>query len=424
MLYCYTEFIFRKGEKGNVIVKAYERLLKYVVVRTPSDENSETVPSSQCQFDLAHLLETEMKELGLTDIYLDDQCYLYGKLPATEGLEDKPAIGFIAHMDTVSDFCDHDITPVITENYNGEDLALGTSGLTLSTETFPHLKDLKGRTLITSDGTTVLGADDKAGIAEILTVIEQLQEQNIPHGPICVAFTPDEEIGTGASHFDVERFGADYGYTLDGGTEGEIQYENFNACKACFDIAGVSVHPGSSKDTMINASLVAMEINSLLPAMETPRGTEDYEGFYHLVSMSGDCSKAQLNYIVRDHDKNFFEARKRTLTLIEKNLNAKWGEGTVKLTLTDQYKNMAEIIAGCMHLIDNAKQACENAGIEALILPIRGGTDGCQLSFKGLPCPNLGTGGHAYHGPYEHITIEGMDKTVAMVTELVKLYTK
>lgn len=405
-------------------MKAYERLLKYMVVRTPSDENSETVPSSQCQFDLAHLLETEMKELGLTAIYLDDQCYLYGKLPATEGLEDKPAIGFIAHMDTVSDFCDHDITPVITENYNGEDLALGTSGLTLSTETFPHLKDLKGRTLITSDGTTVLGADDKAGIAEILTVIEQLQEQNIPHGPICVAFTPDEEIGTGASHFDVERFGADYGYTLDGGTEGEIQYENFNACKACFDIAGVSVHPGSSKDTMINASLVAMEINSLLPAMETPRGTEDYEGFYHLVSMSGDCSKAQLNYIVRDHDKNFFEARKRTLTLIEKNLNAKWGEGTVKLTLTDQYKNMAEIIAGCMHLIDNAKQACENAGIEALILPIRGGTDGCQLSFKGLPCPNLGTGGHAYHGPYEHITIEGMDKTVAMVTELVKLYTK
>lgn len=421
---CYTAIQNLYLEKGNVIVKAYERLLKYMVVRTPSDENSETVPSSQCQFDLAHLLETEMKELGLTAIYLDDQCYLYGKLPATEGLEDKPAIGFIAHMDTVSDFCDHDITPVITENYNGEDLALGTSGLTLSTETFPHLKDLKGRTLITSDGTTVLGADDKAGIAEILTVIEQLQEQNIPHGPICVAFTPDEEIGTGASHFDVERFGADYGYTLDGGTEGEIQYENFNACKACFDIAGVSVHPGSSKDTMINASLVAMEINSLLPAMETPRGTEDYEGFYHLVSMSGDCSKAQLNYIVRDHDKNFFEARKRTLTLIEKNLNAKWGEGTVKLTLTDQYKNMAEIIAGCMHLIDNAKQACENAGIEALILPIRGGTDGCQLSFKGLPCPNLGTGGHAYHGPYEHITIEGMDKTVAMVTELVKLYTK
>jgi len=371
-------------------VKAYERLLKYVVVRTPSGENSETVPSSQCQFDLARILEEEMKSLGLSDVYLDDQCYLYGKLPATEGYEDKPAIGFIAHMDTVADFCDHDITPVITENYNGEDITLGDSGLILS------------NTLITTDGTTVLGADDKAGIAEILTVVELLKEQNIPHGPICVAFTPDEEIGTGASHFDVERFGADYGYTLDGDTEGDIQYENFNACKAFFDITGVSVHPGSSKDTMVNASLVAMEINSMLPGMETPRGTEDYEGFYHLVTMSGECAKAQLNYIVRDHDKNFFEARKNTLRLIE----------------------MAEIIAGCMHLIDNAKLACENTGIAPIIMPIRGGTDGCQLSFKGLPCPNLGTGGHAYHGPYEHITVEGMDKSVDVVMELIRLYAK
>lgn len=405
-------------------MKAYERLLKYVVVRTPSDENSDTVPSSQCQFDLARMLEQEMKDLGLSDVYLDDKCYLYGKLPATAGLEDKPAIGFIAHMDIVADFCDHDITPVITENYNGEDFPLGNSGLVLSTETFPHLKNLKGRTLITTDGTTVLGADDKAGIAEILTMIETLTTQNIPHGPICVAFTPDEEIGTGAAHFDVERFGADYGYTLDGGTEGEIQYENFNACKACFDIAGVSVHPGSSKDTMINANLVAMEINNMLPGMETPRGTEGYEGFYHLVTMSGECGKAQLNYIVRDHDKNFFEARKNTLRLIEKNLNEKWGEGTVTLTITEQYKNMEEIIAGCMHLIDNAKQACENAGVTPLVIPIRGGTDGCQLSFKGLPCPNLGTGGYAYHGPYEHITIEGMDKAADMVLELVKLYAK
>lgn len=405
-------------------MKAYERLLKYVVVRTPSDENSETVPSSQCQFDLARILEQEMKELGLSDVYLSDTCYLYGKLPATPGLEDRPAIGFIAHMDTVADFCDHDIKPVITENYNGEDLPLGDSGLTLSVETFPHLKDLKGRTLITTDGTTVLGADDKAGIAEILTMIEILKEEKIPHGPLCVAFTPDEEIGTGASHFDVERFGADFGYTLDGDTEGEIQYENFNACKAVFDITGFSVHPGSSKDTMINASLIAMEINALLPGMETPRGTEDYEGFYHLVNMSGECGKAQMTYFVRDHDANFFEARKNTLRLIEKNLNEKWGEGTVVLTITDQYRNMAEIIAGCMHLIDNAKLACENAGITPLVLPIRGGTDGCQLSFKGLPCPNLGTGGHAYHGPYEHITVEGMDKAVDMVLELVKLYAK
>ncbi len=405
-------------------MKAYERLLKYVVVRTPSDENSETVPSSQCQFDLAKILETEMKELGLKDVHLDDQCYLYGNLPATAGYEDKPAIGFIAHMDTVADFCDHDIVPVLTENYNGEAMEIAESGLILSPETFPHLASLKGRTLITSDGTTVLGADDKAGIAEILTMIERVQEENIPHGKLCVAFTPDEEIGTGASHFNVEEFGADYAYTMDGDTEGEIQYENFNACKACFDIKGFSVHPGSSKDTMINASLVAIEINNMLPGCETPRGTEEYEGFYHLVSMSGECASAQLNYIVRDHDKNLFEARKKTLSLIAKDLNEKWGEGTVTLTITEQYKNMAEIIAGCMHLIDNAKTACEAADVTPLVIPIRGGTDGCQLSFKGLPCPNLGTGGHAYHGPYEHITVEGMDKSVDVMMELVKLYAK
>ncbi|MCI8503484.1 MAG: peptidase T [Dorea sp.] len=405
-------------------MKAYERLLKYVVVRTPSDENSETVPSSQCQFNLAKLLETEMKELGLKDVHLDDQCYLYGNLPATAGYEDKPAIGFIAHMDTVADFCDHDIVPVLTENYSGEAMEIGKSGLILSPETFPHLASLKGRTLITSDGTTVLGADDKAGIAEILTMIERVQAENIPHGKLCVAFTPDEEIGTGAAHFNVEEFGADYGYTMDGDTEGEIQYENFNACKACFDIKGFSVHPGSSKDTMINASLVAIEINNMLPGCETPRGTEEYEGFYHLVSMSGECGSAQLNYFVRDHSKELFEARKKTLQLIEKDLNEKWGEGTVTLTITDQYKNMAEIIAGCMHLIDNAKAACEAADVTPLIIPIRGGTDGCQLSFKGLPCPNLGTGGHAYHGPYEHITVEGMDKSVDVMMELVKLYAK
>ena len=405
-------------------MKAYERLLKYVAVRTPSDENSETVPSSQCQFDLARILEAEMKELGLKDVHLDEQCYLYGNLPATEGLEDKPAIGFIAHMDTVSDFCDHDIVPVVTENYNGEAMEIGNSGLILSPETFPHLKDFKGRTLITSDGTTVLGADDKAGIAEILTMIERVQAENIPHGKLCVAFTPDEEIGTGASHFNIEEFGADYGYTLDGSTEGEIQYENFNACKARFDIKGFNVHPGTSKDTMINASLVAMEINNMLPGCETPRGTEDYEGFYHLMSMSGECASAQLNYIVRDHDKNLFEARKNTLRLIEKDLNEKWGEGTVTLTITDQYRNMNEIIAGCMHLIDNAKAACVAADVTPLVIPIRGGTDGCQLSFKGLPCPNLGTGGHAYHGPYEHITVEGMDKSVNVIMEIVKLYAK
>lgn len=404
-------------------MKAYERLLKYVVVRTPSDETSDTVPSSKCQFDLAGILVDELKELGV-EAHVDEQCYVYGKIPATPGYESSPKIGFIAHMDTVSDFCDHEIVPVLHPDYDGKDLVLGESGRTLEVSAFPHLPELKGRTLITTDGTTVLGADDKAGIAEIMTMIERINEENIPHGPIRVAFTPDEEIGTGASHFNVPEFDADFGYTLDGDTEGEIQYENFNACKADFHIKGFNVHPGSAKDTMINASLVAIEINNALPAMETPRGTEDYEGFYHLTSMSGDVSEATLNYIVRDHDKNLFDAKKATLRLIEKNMNEKWGGGTVTLTIKDQYKNMSEIIAGCMNLIENAKKACELADITPLILPIRGGTDGCQLSFKGLPCPNLGTGGHAYHGPYEHITVEGMDMTVAMLVKLVGTFTE
>lgn len=403
-------------------MEAYERLLNYVTILTPSDENSQTVPSSGCQFDLARVLEKEMKELGLTDVYLDDKCYLYGKLPATEGYESCPSIGFIAHIDTVSDFCDHQIRPILTGNYSGETLDLGNSGLVLDPNVFPYLSSLKGRTLITSDGTTILGADDKAGIAEILTMAERLINEEIPHGPISVAFTPDEEIGSGAEYFDIDRFGAQFAYTLDGDTEGEIQFENFHACKADFEITGFNVHPGSSKDTMINACLVAMEINASLPSMETPRNTEDYEGFYHLIDMNGDVSHATLHYIVRDHDKGLFEAKKQTLRLIEKNMNEKWGEGCVSLTITDQYQNMAEIIKDCPHLIENAKKACENAGVTPLVLPIRGGTDGCQLSFRGLPCPNLGTGGHAYHGPYEHISVEGMDKCVDVIIELIKIY--
>ena len=405
-------------------MRAYERFLTYAAIRTPSDENSTTSPYSKCQFELADLLKDEMLAIGIADAHVTEYCYVYGTIPATPGLESKPKIGFIAHMDTVSDYCDHDIKPIVHENYDGGDLALGTSGRTLSVKDFPHLPSLKGRTLITTDGTTVLGADDKAGIAEIMTMAERLIKENIPHGTICIAFTPDEEVGAGTAHFDVEKFGADFAYTLDGDSEGEIQYENFNACKADFEITGFGVHPGSSKDTMINACLVAMEINQMLPGCETPRGTEDYEGFFHLTNMSGDVTSAELHYIIRDHDKDYFEMRKNTLRLIEKDLNAKWGEGTVKLTITEQYKNMSEIIAGCMHLIENAKPACVNANVAPQILPIRGGTDGCQLSFKGLPCPNLGTGGHAYHGPYEHITVEGMDQATDIVLELVKIYAK
>ena len=412
----------KKDEDANM--KAYERLLKYVVVRTPSDENATTVPTTECQFNLARMLEQELKEIGVTDVILNDKCFVYAKIPATRGYECAPKIGFLAHMDTVSDFCDGKITPVITENYNGKDLVLGNSGRVLRVKDFPHLPSLAGRTLITSDGTTILGVDDKAGVAEIMTAAEYIINNNIPHGQICIAFTPDEEAGTGSHCFDVPFFDADFAYTLDGDAEGEIQYENFNACGAKFEIEGFSVHPGSSKNTMINACLVAMEINNLLPGADTPRNTESFEGFYHLCDMTGDVGHATLNYIVRDHNTNSYEARKNTLHHIEKIVNEKWGSGTVTLTIEEQYRNMSAIIEPRMHLIENAKQAASNIGIEPIITAIRGGTDGSHLSFVGLPCPNLGTGGYAFHGPYEHTTVEGMDKATEMIVELVKLYAK
>ena len=405
-------------------MKAYERLLNYVKILTPSNENSQTVPSSDCQFDLARVLENEMKELGLSDVYLDDKCYLYGKLPATKGYENCPAIGFIAHMDTVSDFCDHPIRPILTKNYNGEALPLGDSGLVLDPKVFPHLSSLKGRTLITSDGTTILGADDKAGIAEILTMVERLISKEIPHGPISIAFTPDEEIGTGAEHFDVEEFGADFAYTIDGGIEGEISYENFNASAAEIEIHGVSVHPGSAKNTMINAVNVGIELNGMLPSCEKPEHTEGYEGFYYLESFNGNTDYAKMSYILRDHDNSKLEAKKATLLLAEKLINEKYGEGTVKITISDQYKNMAEHVKPCMHLIDNAIAAMKTLNVTPIIEPIRGGTDGATLSYMGLPCPNLGTGGFAYHGEYEHITVEGMDICTDIIVEILKNYAK
>ena len=405
-------------------MRAYERLLKYVTVRTPSDETSTTVPSSACQFELANILAEELRNLGVENAYVDDKSFVYGTIPATKGYENKTKLGFLAHLDTVSDYCDHDIVPVITENYDGKDFVLGTSGRTLRVKDFPHLPSLKGRTLITSDGTTILGVDDKAGVAEIMTMVERLMTEDIPHGQICVAFTPDEEIGIGSHSFNVKDFDADYAYTLDGDCEGEIQYETFNACEATFTVNGFSVHPGSAKDTMINAALVAMEINSLLPAGETPRDTEGYEGFFHLIDMSGDCSDATLRYIIRDHDATKFEERQETLRSIEKTINEKWGEGTVSLTIKQEYQNMYEIIKDCMHLVEHAKQAAENTGITPLCRPVRGGTDGSYLSFHGLPCPNLGTGGYAFHGPYEHCTAEGMDLATDMVIELIKIYAK
>lgn len=405
-------------------MKAYERLLKYVVIPTPSDENSSTVPSSSCQFDLANVLVEELLALGIKDAYVDEKCYVYAHIPATPGLEELPVLGFIAHMDTVSDFCTKPITPVLRENYDGNDLPLGgEDGRILSVEMFPHLTTLKGRTLITTNGDTILGADDKAGVAEIMTLAERVISENIPHGPLAIAFTPDEEIGEGATHFNLDAFAADFAFTLDGDTEGEIQYENFNACSAVFETFGVNVHPGSSKDVMVNASLLAMEINHMIPSGETPRDTDGYEGFYHLMHMSGDVAHAKLSYIIRDHSAEKFAKRQEILRNIEGAIKEKWGEGSVILTIKEQYRNMDEIIKdGNMHLIDNAIKAAKAVGITPIVTPIRGGTDGCRLSFDGLPCPNLGTGGHSFHGPYEHISVEGMDMAVDMAVELVKLY--
>lgn len=403
-------------------MKVEERLLKYIAVKTPCDEDKETVPTTQCQFNLAKILVEELKELGVENAELDEKCFVYGKLPATEGYEDRKKIGFIAHMDTVSEFCDGEITPICTPDYDGEDMKLGTSGRVLSTKDFPHLKECRGRTLITSDGNTILGVDDKAGIAEIMQLLEILQAENIPHGQISVAFTPDEECGSGAAHFDFEKFDAEAAYTLDGDGEGEIQYQNFNACEAKFEIEGKNVHPGSAKDVMINAVLIAADINNMLPRYEIPRYTEGYEGFYHLLSIHGDEGHAVSEYIIRDHDEHSFEARRNTLRHIEKSLNELWGAGTVKLELKDEYKNMEGIIQEHMYLIENARKACKAAGVPEDISPIRGGTDGCKLSFKGLPCPNLGTGGHGYHGPMEHATVEGMEAAVRIIVELVKIF--
>ena len=400
-----------------------DRFLKYVSFDTQSDESTGLTPSTPKQMVFAEYLKTELESLGLEDITLDEHGYLFATLPAN--IDKKvPTIGFIAHMDTSPDMTGKDVTPRIVKGYDGTDIVLcAEENIILSPAQFPELLDHKGEDLIVTNGKTLLGADDKAGIAEIVSAIVYLKEHpEIKHGKIRIGFNPDEEIGEGAHKFDVGKFGCEWAYTMDGGEVGELEFENFNAAAAKITFKGRNVHPGYAKNKMINSIRVANQFIAMLPSTETPEQTEGYEGFYHLMSMSGEVAEAELHYIVRDHDKDLFEAKKKTLKLIEKDMNEKWGEGTVALTISEQYRNMAEIIATCMHLIDNAKKACENADVAPLVLPIRGGTDGCQLSFKGLPCPNLGTGGHAYHGPYEHITVEGMDKSVDVVTELVKLY--
>jgi len=403
-------------------MRAYERFLKYVKVHTRSDEHSGTHPSSERQFDLANLLAGELSSLGCTEVKVDERCYVTAVIPPSAGCEKAPALGFIAHMDTSPDFSGENVMPVLHENYDGGDVILGDSGRVLSPDTFPHLCALRGRTLITTDGHTLLGADDKAGVAEIVTLCERIAAEGIPHGKICIGFTPDEEIGEGADYFDVEAFGADFAYTVDGGPEGSLEYENFNAAAAHFEVHGVNVHPGSAKDIMRNAALVAMEINALLPGGDIPARTEGYEGFFHLTDMQGDVERATLDYIVRDHSAASFECRIAALRHIENVINEKYGAKTAELTVREQYRNMAEKIAPHLHLIENAKLAAERCGVQPRVDAIRGGTDGARLSYMGLPCPNLGTGGYAFHGPFEHITAEGMDIQTNILLEIVKIY--
>ena len=405
-------------------MKAYERLLKYVQINTASSETSETTPSTPCQFDLANVLAEEMREMGVREVYVDEHAYVYCVIPASEGLEDAMSIGFIAHLDTIPDFPGENVKPRLIENYDGGDIVLGTSGRVLSPADFPHLPSLKGRSIIVTDGTTVLGADNKAGVAEIMEMAEIIIRENLPHSRIAIGFCPDEEIGHGASLMDLERFGAKVAYTADGGAEGGVEYENFNACGAKVIFNGFNVHPGSAKDTMINASLVAMEFNAMLPSGDTPRDTEGYEGFFHLTSMEGDVEKATLNYIIRDHDAGSFEARRACLAHAAKLLNKKYGEGTVILEIKEHYRNMCEAVKPHFHVVENALEAIKAAGLEPRVEPIRGGTDGAQLTFRGLPCPNLGTGGYAYHGPYEHISVEGMEISTRILLNIVERYAK
>ncbi|WP_195367986.1 peptidase T [Coprococcus comes] len=403
-------------------MRAYERFLNYVPVWTTSDETSDTVPSAERELVLARMLVEEMKGLGIADARVDDKGYVYGHIPATPGCEDKPSLGLVAHMDTVADASGENIKPQIIENYDGKDVVLKGSGDILKVDEFPYLAELKGRTLITTDGTTLLGADDKAGIAEILTVAEEIIKEGLPHGKICIGFTPDEEIARGAKHFDVEGFGADYAYTLDGDEEGEIQFENFNASTAFITIHGVSVHTGSAKDVMVNSQTIATEIHQMLPVNERPETTEGYEGFYHLVSVQGNVTTTKMKYFIRDFDRRSFDARAQKLRDIAEEMNKKYGEGKVEVEIVESYYNMREKIEPCMQLIDYAKAAIEHAGITPIVSPVRGGTDGARLSFKGLPCPNLGTGGHAFHGVFEHITVEGMDKAVLIVKDIIRQF--
>lgn len=395
-----------------------ERFKRYIAIDTQSDETSETTPSTQKQFDLARLLEKEMKEMGLQEVSLDEHCYLMGTLPAN-GLENQPRIGFVSHMDTSPDMSGQGINPRIVQ-YEGGDIVLDEKeGIVLSAETFPELELYKGQEVMVTDGHTLLAADDKAGIAEIMEVMQYLTEHpEIKHGEIKIGFTPDEEIGRGADLFDVKKFGADFAYTMDGGQIGELEYENFNAAAATITFKGLNVHPGSAKGKMINAMLLAMEYNGYLPTAR-PDNTEGYEGFYHLISMSGTVEEATLQYILRDHDRELFELQKSCIQETAKRMCELYGEGRVIAEVRDQYYNMREVVEPVMYVVRHAEEAMKAVGVEPKIGPIRGGTDGSKLSFMGLPCPNIFAGGHNFHGRYEYLPINNLIKATEVILKIV-----
>lgn len=398
------------------------RLLKYVKINTISDPKSETLPSTQIQFDLAKILVEDLKEIGVKDASLDENCYVMGSIPGNA--KNAPAIGLIAHMDTSPEFSGENVKPQIIEDYDGNDIVLNKDlNIVMKVSDFPYLADFKGHTLITTDGTTLLGADNKAGIAEIMEVAKYfIDNPDVKHGDIKICFTPDEEVGRGTEKFDLEKFGADFAYTLDGSFEGEIEYENFNAASAVVKIHGTNIHPGSAKHKMKNSLLIAMEFNALLPVFDVPQYTEGYEGFYHLDEAGGTVELTTLEYIIRDHDMEKFTARKEFMTKAAAFINEKYGEGTAEIEIKDSYFNMREHILPVMHIVDSAVAAMEKTGVKPIVKAIRGGTDGAALSYKGLPTPNIFTGGFNYHGRYEAVSVQSMNKAIATVIEILKSY--
>lgn len=403
--------------------KAVDKFLRYVAVETTSDENGTTHPSSLKELDLARMLVEELKAMGITNASMDEKGYVMASIESNIG-KDVPAVGFIAHIDTAPDASGKNIKPQIIDNYDGTDIPLrGVPGLSLKVSDFPELLDYKGQTIITTDGTTLLGADDKAGVAEIMYAAQYIMTHpEFKHGPVKIGFTPDEEIGCGVDFFDVKKFGADYAYTMDGGALGELEYENFNAASAKIHIQGCNIHPGYAKGKMINAIHVGMELASLLPANQRPEYTSGYEGFFHITGFTGTVEEASINYIIRDHDMNLFEEKKDLIRQAVDFINAKWGD-VVTLEMKDQYYNMREQVEPHYHIVSKAIKAMEEAGVKPKIQPIRGGTDGARLSFMGLPCPNIFAGGHNFHGKLEFVPVSSIEKATEVILGIISLFT-